>query len=154
MSLTFRPIQPEDMDFLYQVYASTRQDEMALTGWDAAAIDTFLQSQFQAQHTYYQQHYRQTCFQVVLLDDHPIGRLYLAYWADEIRIVDIALLPDYRHHGLGTAMLHDIFEEARQLKVAVRIHVEVFNPALAWYTRLGFRKVEDRGVYYFMEWLP
>lgn len=154
MSVTFRPIQPEDMEFLYQVYASTRQDEMALTGWDPAAIGSFLRTQFQAQHTYYQQHYQQTRFQIVLLDGNPIGRLYLAYWADEIRIVDIALLPEYCRRGLGTAMLHDIFEEARQLKVAVRIHVEIFNPALHWYTRLGFRKVEDRGVYYFMEWLP
>jgi hypothetical protein len=34
------------------------------------------------------------------------------------------------------------------------IHVERFNPALHLYERLGFRLAEDKGVYYFMKWLP
>jgi hypothetical protein len=34
----------------------------------------------------------------------------------------------------------------------VRIHVERQNPALALYERLGFRLLEDRGVYLFLEW--
>ena len=34
----------------------------------------------------------------------------------------------------------------------LRIHVERFNPALRLYARLGFRQIDDRGVYLFMEW--
>jgi predicted GNAT family acetyltransferase len=32
------------------------------------------------------------------------------------------------------------------------IHVETFNPALALYERLGFRKLREHGVHHFMEW--
>jgi len=35
----------------------------------------------------------------------------------------------------------------------LRIHVERFNPALRLYERLGFRQIDDRGVYLFMEWV-
>jgi hypothetical protein len=34
----------------------------------------------------------------------------------------------------------------------LRIHVERFNPALRLYERLGFRQIDDRGVYLFLEW--
>jgi hypothetical protein len=32
------------------------------------------------------------------------------------------------------------------------VHVERFNPALRPSERLGFRQVEDKGVYLLMEW--
>jgi hypothetical protein len=32
------------------------------------------------------------------------------------------------------------------------IHVNMFNPALALYERLGFRKQRQVGVYHFIEW--
>ena len=34
----------------------------------------------------------------------------------------------------------------------LRIHVERFNPALQLYERLGFKQIEDKGVYLFLEW--
>jgi hypothetical protein len=42
--------------------------------------------------------------------------------------------------------------EARASAKPLRIHVERFNPALRLYERLGFRQVEDKGVYLFLEW--
>ena len=39
---TFRPIAPEDEDFLYRVYASTREDELALLDWDDDQKESFL----------------------------------------------------------------------------------------------------------------
>ena len=35
---------------------------------------------------------------------------------------------------------------------SVTIHVERMNPALRLYERLGFRLVEDKGVYLFLSW--
>ena len=49
--------------------------------------------QFAAQSRYYREHYPDTSFDVIVLDDQPVGRLSVARWSDEIRIVDIALLP-------------------------------------------------------------
>jgi ribosomal protein S18 acetylase RimI-like enzyme len=152
--VTFRPIRPEDEAFLYQVYASTRADELALVNWGDAQKDAFLRMQFNAQHQDYQANYGDADFLIMLLDDRPIGRLYIVRWENEIHIIDIALLPEYRNAGIGSAVLKDIQAEAATVGKPVRIHVERFNPALRLYRRLGFSIVKDQGVYYLMEWSP
>jgi GNAT superfamily N-acetyltransferase len=151
---TLRPITAEDMDFLYEVYASTRLEELAAVDWSAERKADFLHMQFDAQHRYYLENYRQASFQVIEVDGHPAGRLYVDRRAAEIRIVDIALLTDYRRQGLGTAILGEILAEGEQRRLPVTIHVERFNPALMLYHRLGFSLVEDKGVYLLMEWTP
>ncbi|MEZ5594484.1 MAG: GNAT family N-acetyltransferase [Gammaproteobacteria bacterium] len=108
--------------------------------------------QFRAQHAHYQTHYPSARFDLILQNRQAIGRLYLDQWDDEYRLIDIALLPEHRNKGLGTQLLHDILAQAASQGKAVRIHVEHFNPALRLYQRLGFRQLEDKGVYLFMEW--
>ena len=98
---TLRVIQPEDRDFLFRVYAGTRAEELALTDWDETQKQAFLAQQFEAQHHHYQTHYQGARFDLILLDGEPVGRLYVARWKKEIRIMDIALLPDYRNRGIG-----------------------------------------------------
>src|SRR5215207_11029600 len=120
---------------------------MELLDWSESDKQAFVQQQFTAQHAYYQQHYATASFQVVLRDDALIGRLYVDRGPTEIRIIEIALLPEYRGDGVGTHLLRDLLSEASEDGKVVTIHVERFNPALAWYTRLGFEPVEDRGVY-------
>jgi len=153
-TLTLRPIAAEDMDFLCQVYASTREEELSQVAWGEGQKAAFLQMQFDAQHRYYQENYPNAQFQVILLNGEPAGRLYLDRRAAEIRIVDIALLPAFRNQGIGSTLLHQIMAEGDRADLPVTIHVESFNPALRLYQRLGFRLAEDRGVYYFMEKLP
>jgi len=152
--ITLRPITPEDQGFLYQVYASTREEELAPLGWDEAQQEAFLEMQFRAQHTFYQGQFRGAQFDIVLLNKEPIGRLYVDRREDEIRIVDIALLPAHRNRGIGSALLRDILAEGQRDGLPVRIHVEYFNRALHLYERLGFRQISETGVYYLMEWSP
>jgi ribosomal protein S18 acetylase RimI-like enzyme len=152
--ITFRPITPEDTDFLYTVYANTRAEELAVVEWTKVQKDAFLRAQFNAQHQAYQGTYRGGDFLVILKNDRPIGRLYLARWEQEIRIIDIALLPEYRNAGIGSSILNDILAEGTRDGKRVSIHVEMFNPALQLYQRLGFRKLGEHGVYYFMGWSP
>lgn len=152
--LTTRPIADEDIPFLKQVYASTRDDEMKLTGWPKEQIDRFIDMQFEAQHKYYQEMFPRAHYSLILLEDRPVGRLYLDRREDEHRIVDIALLPEYRGRGFGSRLLRDLLAEAATASKTVRIHVEHNNPALHLYRRLGFKRVDDHGVYYLMEWRP
>jgi hypothetical protein len=58
--------------FLAKLYATTRDIEMALTGWDAAQQEAFLRMQFQFQTTHYRKHYGDALFQVILRDNAPI----------------------------------------------------------------------------------
>ncbi len=152
MAVTFRPVGPDDQAFLLEVYASTRREELALVDWDEDNKARFLKMQFAAQHQHYQDYYTDTDFLIVLLDELPVGRLYLARWPGEIRIVDLALLPAHRNAGIGTRILSDILAEATRAGKPVRIHVEKLNPALRLYERLGFTRIADKGVYWFLEW--
>ncbi len=153
-TLTLRSIRPEDQPFLYKVYASTRLEELAPLGWSADQQAAFLTQQFNAQHQYYQANYPGGEFHIILVNDQPAGRLYVDRRIGEIRIVDIALLPEYRNGGIGSRLLNDLLAEGAQAGKLVSIHVEKFNPALRLYERLGFSISDDRGVYWFMEWKP
>ena len=139
MFISLRNSTPADEKFLYTVYASARADELALTDWSAAQKESFLRMQFEAQASYYTENYPGAEFQVILFDDKPVGRLYLHRRRDEIRIMDIALLPEFRGRGIGSSLLHEIMNEARPANLRVTIHVERMNPALRLYERLGFK---------------
>lgn len=154
IGVNFRSELPEDEAFLAKLYATTRAGEMALTGWDAAQQEAFLRQQFQFQTTHYRKHYGDASFQIILRDDAPIGRLYVHYGAQEIRLMDIALMPEHRGAGLGGSILENLLREAARLGKTVTLHVERFNPALRLYQRLGFRVIEDQQINFYMEWRP
>jgi len=151
--LTLRPITDRDSEVLFAVYASTRADEVAqLTQWSEVQRQAFLQQQFSAQHSYYQEQFPAAEFCLICHHDEPAGRLYIELRSDEIRLIDIALLPSQRGNGLGSALLHCLLLLAQQRQLPVRIHVEKQNPAMRLYHRLGFVRLEDKGVYDLMQW--
>ena len=150
--VTLRAAQPADAAFLGDVYASTRVEELALTDWSDERKTAFCRQQFTAQDAHYRQHYPSAQYSIIERDGVAAGRLFVDRWEKEIRIMDIALLPDHRGAGIGTGLLRELQEEARAAGKALSIHVEKFNPALRLYERLGFRGKEDKGVYLLMEW--
>ena len=147
-----RPITPADDEFLARVYASSRAEELAVTGWSEGQKADFCRSQFDAQSVYYAANYPGASFQIIEREGWPVGRLYVACWEKEIRFVDITLLPEFRGSGIGTQLLRDLQDEARTADKSLTIHVERFNRALELYQRLGFKQVEDKGVYLLLEW--
>jgi len=149
-----RPITDDDRDFLFRLYASTRAEELRGVDWSDAQKEAFLRMQFDAQHHAYTTNYPGAEFSVVLVDGVPAGRLYLHQREDELRIVDVALMPAYRGRGLGGALLRQVQQRAQALGLAARIHVELYNPAQRLYARLGFVKIGESGVYHLLEWKP
>jgi ribosomal protein S18 acetylase RimI-like enzyme len=143
-----------DEEFLYAVYASTRMEELAITGWSDSQKEMFLRMQFQAQHRYYHEVYTAASYQIILWEEQPAGRLYVDRRESEIGIVDISLLPQYRGRGIGSILMQRMMAEATEVDKPLRIYVEHFNRALTLYERLGFHKIGDSGVYFHMEWLP
>jgi len=147
-----RPAGESDTEFLYLLYASTRASEMALIDWTDQQKEDFLRMQFNAQHSYYHEQFSEAQFDIIERDSKAIGRLYVDRRADEIRIIDIALLPEYCGEGIGGALMQSLMDEASASKKSVSIHVEHNNPAIHLYQRLGFKHIRDEGVYFFMEW--
>jgi ribosomal protein S18 acetylase RimI-like enzyme len=153
-SVTLRAITPDDEDFLYRVYASTREEELARTGWDEEQTVAFLQMQFRAQQQDYRQRFSSAEFQVILLNERPVGRLYVDRRQDEIRIIDIALLTPFRNAGIGSKLMERLVGEADQADLPIRIHVEQGSPALRIYDRFGFLAVSQDEIYILMERPP
>ncbi len=151
---TLRPCTEQDRELLYRIYASTRAEELAAVPWSEPQKEEFLRSQFDAQHKYYMEHFPRAAYDLIVLDGESIGRLYVDRRDDEIRLIDIALLPEHRGGGFGGAIMRDVLAEGRESGKLVRIHVEQDNPAMRLYLRLGFEKIEEQGVYHLMEWSP
>lgn len=149
-----RPVATADAPFLRRVYASTREDELAVVPWSDEERDAFLRHQFDAQDAHYRT-YVDADFSVIEADGQPAGRLYVARWADEIRIMDIALLPEHRRKGIGSELLRALLAEGAATGRPVTIHVERNNPARALYERLGFvQRSDEGGVYVLLEASP
>jgi GNAT superfamily N-acetyltransferase len=153
--VSLRPVAPDDEEFLLEVYASTRADELALIDWSDEQKAAFVRMQYGAQRREYEARYPDAEYDVILLDARPVGRLWIGRDAEQIRLLDIALLPAAQNRGVGGALLRRLIEEARLTGRKLRHMVFVLNPnAQRFYERLGFRVFEEVGAYRHMEWRP
>lgn len=152
LGLALRPVvEQRDLPLLFRIYAATRVDILTHDPWSREEKQRFLEQQFLIQHKAYMGGYETPEFYVVCRNGSDIGRLYLEERPSEIRIIDIALLPEFRNDRAGTALLQDILACADQRKKRVSIHVEKNNPALSLYQRLGFHKKNEIPFYDLME---
>ena len=154
MDIMLRPEHAGDQEFLFALYASTRVKELELVPWTDSQKKDFLKMQFNAQSTHYHQHYPDAAYQIILSGQQPIGRLYVDRGPNEVHVIDIALLPEYRGGGIGGDLMRRLLVEAAEKQKPVRIYVESENPARRLYTRLGFRLLETNTPYCLMEWKP
>jgi GNAT superfamily N-acetyltransferase len=151
---TLRPEREDDLDFLRLLYASTRAEELAPVPWSPEQKEAFCAQQFAAQRVWYRDRYPGATFEVIEVEGRPVGRLYLERRAEEIRLMDVSLVPEARGRGIGSALLGGLIGAARSAGLPLTVHVERENRALALYLRLGFRVRDDRGVYLFLDWRP
>lgn len=139
MDYRLRAATPADEAWQFAIYASTRAEELTLTGWPAARCEAFARQQHRAQQQHYARHFpHSTCYLVLVAGDEVAGRLWVDERDDRLHILDIALLPAWRGRGLGTRCLQDLAEQAAARQRALGIQVEIHNPARRLYERLGF----------------
>lgn len=151
--VSLRPVAPEDDEFLLGVYASTRDAELSQVVWPPGEREAFVRMQFDAQRREYAARFPDAEYDVILLDGRPVGRLWVGRTPEQIRLLDIALLPEAQGQGVGTLIVSSLIEEARASGKALRHMVFMLNPeAKRLYERLGFEPIEDFGAYLHMEW--
>ena len=144
---TIRPATDADTEFLHAVYAGGRSEELAPVPWTPQQKADFLRSQSEAQLTYYTEHYPRAEYSIVTLDGVDIGRIFLQSGADDLRLMDMGLLPEFRGRGIGTQLLTNVIARAETLDLPVVLHVESFNPAKRLYERFGFVDDGEVGAY-------
>jgi len=147
-----RPVTDDDRAFLVELYASVRAPELVHLPWDEATRRAFVEQQYAAQDAHYRGNYPGATLDVVEVDGERAGRLYVHRGPNDIRIMDIALLPRFRGRGIGTGLLGTLIDEAEGGGRKLSIHVEVNNPARMLYHRVGFRPISEHGIYVLMEW--
>lgn len=152
--VTLRPVTTDDYDFLVEVYGSTRAEEMALVPWTTEQQQAFVRSQFDAQQDHYAKKYPTASHDIIVSNNRPVGRFYVARLEQEIRIIDIVLLPAERNTGIGSYLIKQLLDEANRSGKITRIYVEEFNPSLRLFERLGFSPSEQHGIHLLLQCKP
>jgi ribosomal protein S18 acetylase RimI-like enzyme len=155
MKISLRPAGSTDEDFLYQVYAGTRAEELSAFGWNQAQQESFLRMQFKAQQRAYGWQFPGAEHFIILLDDELAGRLIVVRTSHELRLTDISLLPEHRNLGAGTVLVKDLQAEASAEELPLRLRVFKANAAARrFYERLGFSQTGESDTHLMMEWRP
>ena len=151
--LSLRQATGEDDPFLLAIYGSTREDELNQVVWAEGQREAFLTWQFEMQRREYNARFPDARHQVILIDDEPAGRVWVGEDKEQIRLLDISILPQFQKRGAGTILLKDLMKEAAHAGKFLRHMVFVLNnDAHRFYERLGFVVIEDVGAYKHMEY--
>lgn len=151
-NVSLRPAAAGDSEFLYRLYASTRED-VAAVPWPAAERERFLRSQWTAQQADYETRFPDSVHSVVVLGGIDVGRIWIDRRPDEIRMLDVAILPEHRNSGVGAQLVGRLIAESQLADLPLRHSVYKANlDALRFYERMGFATVEDFELYVLMEW--
>ena len=153
-AVRLRPATLEDEPFLRNLFATTREDELALMNCDENQKELFIGMQFSAQSRQYAMTYPHADHSVILFNEAPVGRVMTARNEEAISLVDIALLPKYRNAGIGTGLIQDLLKEAEIVGKPVRLKVFASSAAIRLYERLGFSRVGLATAYLEMMWVP
>jgi ribosomal protein S18 acetylase RimI-like enzyme len=154
MKTELRLAVPEDRDFLFQLYSSTRMQEIAPFGWPAAQQAAFLRMQFNAQQSWYETAYAAAEQKIIEIDGSPIGRIMVVREPNAWLLIDISLLPELRGRGVGTELMQSLIRDCAAAGAVLRLQVLRVNPAQRLYKRLGFAVTGEDPIYLQMELRP
>lgn len=154
-TLTLRTVTPADDTFLLSLYDGTRDKELSQAEWQAGQREQFVRWQFDLQRREYDARFPDARYQLIVIDGEPAGRIWVGADDKQIRLLDIAILPQFQNRGAGTILLNDLIREADEAGKFLRHMVFVLNDnAHRFYERLGFVIIEDLDAYKHMEYRP
>jgi ribosomal protein S18 acetylase RimI-like enzyme len=150
LNLSLREVTPADQSFLFEVYASTRIDELQETDWSEEQKLAFIRMQFLVR----ERTQPRVDDRIILLNGKPIGRMMVDRGEAAIVLRDIAILTEYRKAGAGSRLIQDLMKEAAAAAKPVQLHVVASSPAVRLYERLGFFRTGEESAYLEMKWVP
>lgn len=141
-----------DEPFLYEVYSSTRKQEVDLWGWSDEQKAIFLTMQWRAQQASYNRQFPTASTYMIVVDKQCVGKLLIEELADYHHLIDISILPTYQRKGIASSIIAELLQKAREGNKAVILRVFHTNPARRLYERLGFQVVSENELYLTMRW--
>jgi len=152
--IQLRTVQEKDTAFIEAVYRTTREAELNLTNWSEHQKSAFISMQSAAQLAEYKTKCPGAIFQVIIYNKKNAGRFFTCENEDDIRLLDITILPEFTGKGIGTDLMHRLIDRSNKVQKKISLHVEPSNPALKLYQRLGFIHIKNNGRFYYMEREP
>jgi ribosomal protein S18 acetylase RimI-like enzyme len=114
-----------------------------------------LDMQFRAMTSGYRAAFPAAHYEIITVDDAPIGRLITDASEGWFHIVHIAVLPEWRHRGLCTALMTAVLDQPRRQGMRCEARVAPENtPSLRLWSRLGFTERERTDIEFILEWRP
>lgn len=137
-----RPATAADSEFAHQTKkAAFREYVEKVWGWDEDEQRRLHERRFASQD-----------FQVIQVSGVDVGILAVTRQADCVKVNQMFILPEYQSRGIGAACMRRIIEEAATSNLPVRLQVLKVNArALAFYERLGFKRVSESDTHVMME---
>lgn len=142
LDIHLRPAQAKDEAFLRSVHDAGRAWEFAplkAQGEDELYA-TIMKQQYAAQHDQYFNTYTLAKYAVIEWCGQPIGRVYADFRDQEIRLMDLIILPAFRGKGIAEIIVSGLCRQAAQDRKPVTLSVHPANRARDLYARLGFRE--------------
>jgi ribosomal protein S18 acetylase RimI-like enzyme len=137
-----RPATASDFSFARTLYmASMKPLLTALDAWDdARAYATF------------SEYFKQDEVRIITVNGADIGWIQVSEANGEIHLDQLHLVEPFRDQGIGTRLIEQTMEKARQQNKPVRLSFVRGNRAVALYERLGFRIVGSDETKIHMQW--
>lgn len=151
-NVSLRPVETADEAFLEALYADSRRGEFSALGWSREQENAFFKMQFQMQKRSYEMQFADADYSVVELDGTPVGRIIVYRGERDFRLVDVALLSEFRGRGVGEILLENLKAEATAGNPLNLQVLKTNAAARRFYERHGLETVEQDDLYFSMRW--
>ncbi len=143
--VTLRPASAADHTPLFELHKSIFRPQVEqLWGWDERRQQQQFKQGLDGSHT-----------SVIELDGRTVGYLQTFTAADELRLRNLALLPEVQGRGFGSTLVRQVQQHAAGKGIPVKLSVFATNPrAEALYARLGFVRTAQTEQLIEMTWNP
>ena len=150
MNVTLRPESSADQAFLRRLIVETVTLELGAEAWPEPMRSHLIGIQYTARLHSRRVEYPGAVSHIVQADGADAGWAVVHTTQDEVRLVDIMVLPELRGKGIGAAAIAQICATAADRPV--RLEVNLMNSgARRLYERFGFRVTGQDDVQYLME---
>ena len=145
VSIALRLANSADSEFAYEVVCKTIRPyaEQTFGIWQEAQVRSMLASNISAGFT-----------KIIMADANPAGILTAKELENHIQLDQLFVLPEYQRDGIGTELVRQMLQRAKELEVPVRLRVLRVNPAKRLYERMGFFVTSEEPERFYMQSAP
>ena len=138
MIFNLRKATDEDLDLTFKIKQNALQQYLEmLWGWNE-----------KAQHDFHTKEFKKEYFQVIELQNQPIGYLEIEPFTDHIFLANFMIIKPFQGKGIGKIIMQDLIQNNPKIVLEV---LKVNQRAIEFYQGLNFEIIEDLEVSYRMK---